>query len=306
MSGSPSSPRPQYQKPWLSYSDQVTQLESRGLTITDRAIAERFLSHVNYYRFSGYCLAFEQPRHIFPAGVRFDDITGAYAFDGALRDLLTEALEVIEIDVRAYLAYHLGRTHGAFGHTDPSKFFAKFDHADLMDRMHEEAERSSELFIKHLRAKYAEYPNLPVWMLTEVLSFGTITRMFRGMNRRDQQAISKRYNLQAQTFGTILLHLVYVRNLCAHHSRLWDRLWSIKPTLPQGKMWQPPTMPSNDRLFATVCLIQHLLRRCPGSTSSADQWCQRLRQLLKQPPNTARAFQLMGMPDKWDQHPVWM
>ena len=305
MSGQPSSHRSPYQKPWLSYADQVTKLESRGLTVTDRTVAERFLSHVNYYRFSGYCLAFEQPRHAFPAGVTFNDIAGAYSFDVALRDLLTEALEVIEIDVRAYLAYHFGRTHGAFGHTDPAKFYSKFDHADLMVRMREEADRSSELFIKHFRGKYAEYPDLPVWMLTEVMSFGTITRMLRGMERRDQQAISKRYNLQAITFGTILLHLVYVRNLCAHHSRLWDRSWSMKATLPQGKMWQPPSMPGNDRLFATVCLMQHLLNRCPATGSFATDWRDRLHLLLKRPPNTIKALQLMGMPTVWDQHPVW-
>lgn len=305
MSALPPNPWPPYQKPWLSHADQVAKLVSRGLTVADPAVAERFLSHVNYYRFSGYCLAFEQPRHSFPQGVTFEDITGAYAFDVALRDLLTEALEVIEIDVRAWLAYHFGQTHGAFGHTDPVNFFAKFDHADLMDRLQEEADRSSELFIKHFRSKYAEYPNLPVWMLTEVMSFGTLTRMFRGMNRRDQQAVSSRYGLQALTFGTVLLHLVYVRNLCAHHSRLWDRVWSIKANLPQGKMWQPPIMPGNDRLFSTVCLIQHLLNRCPAIGNFATEWRGRLHPLLHTPPNTPLALSYMGMPQSWDQHPVW-
>ena len=130
MSSQPSNPRPSYQKPWLSHADQVAQLVSRGLTVADPAAAEQFLSHVNYYRFSGYCLAFEQPRHSFPKGVTFEDITGAYAFDVVLRDLLTEALEVIEIDVRAYLAYHFGQSYGAFGHTNPANFFGRFDHDD--------------------------------------------------------------------------------------------------------------------------------------------------------------------------------
>ncbi|HQX53939.1 MAG TPA: Abi family protein [Planctomycetaceae bacterium] len=263
------------------------------------------MSHVNYYRFSGYCLAFEQPRHSFPQGVTFEDITRAYAFDVTLRDLLTEALEVIEIDVRAWLAYHFGRTHGAFGHTDAANFFGNFDHADLMVRLREEASRSSDLFIKHFRQSYAEYPDLPVWMLTEVMSFGTLTRMYRGMDRRDQHAISSRYGLQAFTFRTILLHLVYVRNMCAHHSRLWDRVWSVKPTLPQGKIWQQPFMPGNDQLFSTVCLIQHLLNRCPAIGSFATEWRDRLHPLLRTPPNTPKALNLMGMPVDWDQHPVW-
>ena len=305
MNAQSSNARPSYQKPWLSYGDQVAKLVSRGLTVTDHAAAERFLSHVNFYRFSGYCLAFEQPRHFFPQGVTFEDISGAYAFDVTLRDLLTDALEVIEIDVRAWLAFHFGRKHGAFGHTDPASFFGKFDHANLMVRLQEEADRSSELFIKHFRSKYAEYPDLPVWMLTEVMSFGTLTRMFRGMDRRDQKAVSSRYGLQAVTFGTILLHLVYVRNLCAHHGRLWDRVWSIKPTLPAGPQWQRPALPGNDRLFSTLCLVQHLLNGCPAIDSFAPDWRDQLHRLLRTPPNTLNALTCMGMPANWDQHTVW-
>lgn len=235
----------------------------------------------------------------------FEDIAGAYHFDTILRDLLTEALEVIEIDVRAWLAYYFGQVHGGFGHMDAHNFFPRFNHPDLVNRFHEEANRSSELFIKHFQLKYLEYPNLPIWMLTEVLSFGTFTRMFRGMDRKDQQAIAARYRLQARTFETILLHLVYVRNLCAHHARLWDRGWSVKPTLPQGKMWRPPHLRGNDRLFSTLCIIQHLLNRCPATSTFASDWRHRLHPLLQNPPNTQQALHIMGMPVTWQQHPVW-
>jgi len=297
--------RPSYAKPWLSHADQVAKLVSRGLTVADAAAAERFLSHVNYYRFSGYCLAFEQPRHSFPGGVTFEDVAAAYAFDVALRDLLTEALEVIEIDVRSSLAYHFGQAHGAFGHVDRVNFFSKFDHADLMSRLREEADRSSDLFIKHFRSKYAEYPDLPVWIVTEVISFGTLVRMFRGMARTDQQAVSNRYSLQAATFGTILLHLVYVRNLCAHHSRLWDRVWSMKATLPKGKMWQPPVIPDNRHLFSTLCLTQHLLNQCPAIGNFPMQWRDRLLPLLDSPPNCSQPLTCMGLTKDWKKHPVW-
>lgn len=305
MSASSATPRPSYQKPWLPHPDQVALLVGRGLSVPDPATAERFLTHVNYYRFSGYCLAFEEKRHTFLPDATFADIKGAYDFDVILRDLLTEALEVIEIDVRAYLAHHFGKRHGAFGHTDAAKFFQRFDHADLMVRLHEETDRSSELFIKHFRRTYAEYPDLPVWMLTEVMSFGTLTRMFRGMVRDDQRVVSSRYTLQPSIFGPILLHLVYVRNLCAHHSRLWDRVWSIKPTLPNGPLWKAPIIPGNDRLYSTLCLIQHLLNRCPAIGSFAPDWRDRLHALLATPPNTPHALACMGMPTTWTTHPIW-
>lgn len=141
-----------YQKGWLSYADQVQLLQKRGLVVSDLRKAEQFLSHLNYYRFSGYCLAFKSQRH------------------------------------------------------------------------QEEANRSSELFVTHFKQAYIEFPDLPVWMVTEVKSFGGLSKMFMGMSRSDQKSISSRYGLQPSIFQSWMHHFVYVRNLCAHHSRLWDRV----------------------------------------------------------------------------------
>ena len=87
MSTQPSSLRTPYQKSWLSCADQVAKLVSRGLTVADPAAAERFLSHVNYYRFSGYCLAYEQQRHTF-TGCTFEQVRATYDFDMVLRDIV--------------------------------------------------------------------------------------------------------------------------------------------------------------------------------------------------------------------------
>ena len=214
MPPKPPKKRP-YAKPWLSYKDQLSLLTTRGLTIADPAAAQTFLSHVNYYRLSGFCLAFETHRHAFRPGVTFDDIKAAYEFDVRLRDLLNEALEVIEIDIRTCLTHFVGQRYGAFGHLDPNNFFDQFDHGEWIEHIHDEVDRSSELFVEHFRNTYTEYPDLPVWVLMEIVSFGTLTRMYRGMRRSDQRVISNRYRLQPQDFGTILLHLAYVRNLCA-------------------------------------------------------------------------------------------
>jgi len=308
MNLQPSPKRPFYAKPWLPYKDQAALLASRGLTIANAAAAEAFLSHVNYYRFSGYCLAFEKNRHAFLPGVTFDDIQAAYAFDASLRDLLNESLEVIEIDIRCCLAYHFGQKHGAFGHIDPGKFIQnihQFDHAEWLNRLHEEIDRSSELFVKHFRRTYVEYPDLPIWVLTELMSFGTLTRMYRGMNKPDQRAVSNRYRIQAGDFGTILLHLVYVRNLCAHHSRLWDRPWSVRPVLPRGNSWQPPYVPSNERPFSTLLLSYYLLKNCAAVNTFATEWRDRLHGLLAHLPNTPVALTKLGMPADWKKNPIW-
>ncbi|MDZ7620149.1 MAG: hypothetical protein U1E05_24375, partial [Patescibacteria group bacterium] len=56
-------PRVLFQKPWRSHAHLVALLQQRGLVVADAAAAAAFLAHLSYYRFSGYCLAFEVQRH---------------------------------------------------------------------------------------------------------------------------------------------------------------------------------------------------------------------------------------------------
>jgi len=298
-------PPPSYQKPWLSYQDQVALLQSRGMVIADLAAAAEFLRHVNYYRFSGYCLAFEQARHQFQPNVAFEQVQAAHAFDRVLRDVVTEALEIVEVDLRTAIAYHFGQRHGAFGHLSRVQFFQRFKHADWISKLHDEANRSSELFVMHFKATYREFPNLPVWVATEIMSFGGLSHMYTGMLRHDQKAISARYGLQPGDLASWMHHMVYVRNLCAHHSRLWDRVWAIKPTLPKAAVWQPPYLQGNNRLFTSLLMLNYLLRRCPPMTAFIADWRRRVQALIDGPPSVPNANDLMGMPANWKAHPLW-
>jgi len=297
--------RPAFNKPWLSYSDQVALLKSRGLTIADEAGVAAFLAHINYYRFSGYCLAFEQPHHQFISGTTFEQVRESYDFDRVLRDLVTEALELVELDFRTAIAHHFGGKHGPFGHVSAINYFTRFNHTDWLTKIHYEASRSHELFVQHFNANYSGFPDLPIWMLTEVMSFGSLSKMFKGMIRRDQREIAIRYGLQPTVLASWMHHLVYVRNLCAHHSRLWDRVWSIKPELPPGKTWSPPLLPGNNRLFATLLVLYFLLKRCPAIAPFDQEWKIRLHGHLDKPPKASKPLAKMGLTGNWEQHPNW-
>ena len=303
-------PKIPYTKPWLSVTDQVKQLESRGLLVTDHADAEIFLRHINCYRFTGYCLAFEHPRHVFPAGVTFDHVKASCQFDASLRDLFNEALEIIEIDLRTVVAYYFGSRYSAFGHTAVTSFHSQFDkkitHNDWLKEIGRETGRSKELFIKHFEQKYTQYPDLPVWIMTEIMTFGSLARMIRAMHKPDRQSVAAEYGVPARVLFSLALHLNYVRNLCAHHSRLWDRRWSIQSDLPNEPDWQNANAVSNQRLFATLLLMRKLMLRSPHLRTDADQWRDRVTTLLKTPPAVANAAALMGLTANWQTHPVWI
>ncbi|NER00847.1 MAG: Abi family protein [Cyanothece sp. SIO2G6] len=295
-----------YDKDWLPVSDQVQKLESNGLIVADKSAAEKFLRHLNYYRFSGYGLAFEESRHKFVPDTTFEQLRQAYEFDRNLRDLIYESMEVIELDVRTTVAYSFGKKYQAFGHIDSANFFRTFQHGDWIVKLREETERSRERFVEHFKNTYSEYPDLPIWVATEIMSFGALSKMIEGMHRDDQKYIAQRYGIQPQTFTSCLHHLVYVRNICAHHARLWDRSWAIEPSLPYGKNWERPLLPGRDRLFASLLIQYTLLKRCAAEKEFAESWRDRIEALiLEKLPTCPKAQEQMGLTPGWHEHPLW-
>ncbi len=294
-----------YKKPWLPISDQIDLLKKRGMIINDAGVAVEFLKHVNYYRFSGFCLAFESSRHRFRDGVTFENVKGTYEFDRSLRDVVTEALEVVELDVRTAVAYHFGEKYGAFGHGDPGSFFKHFNHSSWAEKLKSEAYRSREEFVSHFKSTYKEFPSLPIWVVSEIMSFGALSHMCNGMLKPDQTYIARRYKLQRSDWVSWMHHLSYTRNLCAHHARLWDRIWSIKPQLPYGFNWRPPHLLGNNRLFSTLLILNYLMGRCPTVATYAMDWRSRVENLIDNPPAVSNATQLMGLTSGWKTHPLW-
>lgn len=216
-------------------------------------------------------------------------------------------MEVIELDVRATTAHSFGRKYGAFGHTVAGNFYKRFDHGKWLGNLRTETRRSNERFAHHFRQQYAEYPDLPIWVVTEIMSFGALSRMIEGMERGDIKAIASRYGFQPKQLLSCLHHLVYVRNVCAHHARLWDREWAIKPSLPAGKAWEPPLLPGNDRLFASLLLQRRFMAAPVAERALAKSWRTRIEDLIEtRLPNCPKPLDRMGMTPRWKEHPLWI
>lgn len=304
-----------YEKPWLSIDNQMDLLESRGLVIEDRQDCKELLYHLGYYRFSGYALAFETTRHTFYEGTTYRDIADAYRFDVALRDIIAEALEVIEVDFRTTVAHFFSQRTGAFGHLDRANFqqprgysnrIKLFEHTEWLGSIREEAARSKELFVSKYQQTYDGFPDLPIWIATEVASFGTVSRMFSGLLPKFQKPIASRYSMQQQDLASTLHHFTYIRNICAHHSRLWDRELRIGLQLPSAKQWQPPLIPDAKRLYPTLLLIYRILQKCRRQWDFTTEWKKRIDGVMLRVPNAPKSLEHMGMPAKWNRHPYWV
>lgn len=275
--------------------------------VSDEAGALQQLSTTSYYRLSGYWYPF---RAISPTGERlsefapntsFDQVLELYNFDRQLRTLLLQAISRIEIAIRTQLTYQFGHAHGPFGHTEAVNFHPRFDHHKWLTKLEVEIERAQDKFIHHYKANYTGYPVLPIWMTTEVMSLGSLSFFCKGLNNKDTRAIADFFNLPQKALSDWLHTITYVRNLSAHHSRVWNRIFAIRPGRMKDRNWQPPITPVNNRLFYVLLMLRHLQTAIGGH----DDWTTEVNDLIAPVAADAQYRQSMGIPENWKTHPLW-
>ena len=296
-----------YAKPALSHSQQVAQLVARGMEVSEPLAAEAFLSGTSYYRLSAYWDPFRAKDatgtllDAFEAGTSFDQVVQLYEFDRELRLLVLDALERVEVAVRTAMTYQLGMAHGAFGHEVATNFHPQFSHSDWVVKLRHETGRSTDAFVDHFRDRYADYPAMPIWMCTEVVSMGALSLLYKGMKNDDKLAVAATFGLHHKRLQDWLHVLSYVRNVCAHHSRLWNRALAIKPKAMPEAEWNAPLLPSNGRMFCVLLMLAVILNRSGGSLAWRGQCTGLLRRLTVSP----RWRAAMGLPSHWEEHPLW-
>jgi abortive infection bacteriophage resistance protein len=294
-----------YTKPALSFEQQADQLLSRGFE-ADRARLIETLSQVSYYRLTAYWHPFKRTDDTFAPGTSLDKIWRRYTFDRQLRLLVMDAIERVEVAVlRTLMVEQHVRKYGPFGYRDVKNFrpeFAGDAHRRMVDDIDHETSRSREPFVPHFLTKYSSEPGLPLWMAAEIASYGTLFTFYRFLNLPEQKQLASQVGLSANVLQSWLFCLNYIRNLCAHHSRLWNRELAIRPFVPDAKNnpeWHKPATPDNRRTFAVLTLLRWLLQKI----APQSHWADRLRELLKNYPGIP--LNLVGFPAGWETSPIW-
>lgn len=328
-----------YSKPWNSFEEQLDKLIARGLHVSDRDKALSCLQRIGYYRLSGYWFAFRERSgpcclldkpssgknqekgeslvlDNFKSGASFQDAVDLYVFDKELRLLVTDALERVEIALRVDVSHTLGKLD-SFAYLKADLFHPSFSHSLNKDsgvtRHHEWVtkhaqliSRSKEEFVSHIKVKYG-LP-LPIWIACEVWDFGTLSTLFGGMREAEQDVIAFRYGVNnGRVFATWLRSLNYLRNVCAHHSRLWNRNIVDQPRLPPVAelRWVEPFVGKGHalaRCFLLLCMLRQLLKVINPTSS----WAARLAQHLASFPELGHlGLNLAGLGAPLDWQLTW-
>lgn len=293
-----------FPKPALTFTDQAEQLLRRGLVAPDKQAVIEKLQAVSYYRLSAYWYPFRQSDDTLKPGTTLESIWRRYTFDRQLRLLVLDAIERVEIAVRTQTVNRHALFHGPFGYLDRAKLpgLNVDDHRNLLQRVREEAGRSREEFVRHFFAKYTSETDLPLWMACELMTFGNLFTLFRGIETPMKQAVAAEYGVADTVLQSWLATLNQVRNVCAHHARLWNRVFGIKPTIPRRNKhpnWHAPVPITDDRLFGVLTMLHYMLRR----VAPHSLWRSRWETLLARYPDIP--ISAMGFPPNWKDSPLW-
>lgn len=296
-----------YTKQALSFADQADRVLARGL-VADRDELIEKLAAVNYYRLSAYWYTFRipgDPNEALIAGTTLATVWERYVFDRQLRLLVMDAVERVEVAIRTQLVNRHTLAHGPFGYLDRATLPGmSFDtHREFLTRLRNETKHSQEDFVLHFVGKYTSETDLPLWMACELMTFGNLLALFRHADKQIKRDIAAEYGVADVVLESWLLSLNFVRNVCAHHARLWNRgMGRNPPAIPRRRKhpeWHTPVAIPDDRAFGVLTVLHYLLRQ----VAPRSQWKERLKRLLAEHPKIPLNF--MGFPGNWEESPLW-
>lgn len=216
--------------------------------------------------------------------------------------LILDAIERVEVSLRTQWAYHLARRHGPHAYLDKHLTRRKDWWQHNLDRLREEVDRSEEVFIKHYKRKYSDPELPPVWEVCEIMSLGTLSRWFTNLRPKGTRAaIARTYSLDERVLQSFIRQLTYVRNVCAHHNRLWNRQFSVTMKLPRTKpaeLVESFHDGGNRRLYNTLVMLAWML----DVVSPKHRWKQRLFALVSEHGIDASE---MGFPVDYRDRAIW-
>lgn len=318
-----------YEKPPTTIAEQIAKLKERGLHIEDEKRAAKYLTTIGYYRLTGYMYHLQLPdgSHKFKEGVSFSDIINTYNFDKELRHLFGAYIERIEIAMRTIMTNIYCTKYGDFFWYTNRDYYQKIippdyireavdrgeremprkymdTHQYIMDEITENYNDSTELFITKFKAKYTSESLPPCNMAMQILSMGKISRLYEALkNSSEKQEVANAFKLPHSILSSWLIYLTNIRNICAHHGRLWNRRTTadrfIIPSRKEFKFKGDISEYFNTTLYGTLTITIKLL----NAINPDNSFLQKFDALIKKYPKIQMVY--MGFPSNWEQSPAW-
>lgn len=332
-----------YDKPHLSYDQQLALMRDRGLAVADHPRAIQGLKRIGYYRLSGYTFPLrtleENPQQAkgkqqkrgetFIEGASFEDAVALHDFDHRLRGILLDGLQQLEVGLKVKIGYTLGK-RGALAHLDESKLDpgAKKPHRRKKDKsryeawreeydsLQEKATSGKQEFVMHFAKHYDG--EVPIWAAVGFMTMGCLISLYNMLNKEDRRTIARSLGVKdPKVLAGWLKPLNILRNQCAHGNRVWNRSIPFQADkLNLGMLKNPALLrhlaisskaPVDHRVYFHAATTAYLLRELiPDST-----WPRDFAAVMGTfPSSVSEKFPLspvdsMGFIEDWENEELW-
>jgi abortive infection bacteriophage resistance protein len=294
-----------YSKTCTLPKDLVPLLKQRGLTISNEKKAISYLTNIGYFRLSAYFYPLlKEPKieHLYKNGATFDKALDMYRFDRKLRILLFNEIEKIEVAIRSAMNNIISdELHDVFWATNSKYFRNPTIFEKTLSLIQAEISKNKEDFIVHFQSTYSN-PYPPVWMITEIIPLGTLVNLYNNLAHKSVlKKVAHQFGLPLPVFSSWIVLLINLRNICGHHTRLWNReipFTSHKLNNPKFA-WINADQTDMKRVYFRICLIKYLL----FTVSPGNSFTEKLKNLLAEYPTID--IRAMGFPADWESEPLW-
>lgn len=295
-----------YEKDALTIDEHIELLRERGLSIPNEERAKKYLRNIGYFRLTGYMYHLQERdgTHKFKNDTQFNDIILHYHFDKKLRAIIIEYLERIEVALRAKLTDYFCVNYGFYWYTQYDLYADKDIYNFINSKIAENFVAPQERFLKSFKWKYTSESLPPSNMAMETLTLGNLARLYKGLSNDEEKiAIAKDFGMLSVILSSWLVYLNNVRNICAHHGRLWNRgLTADQPRIPTRKSYKfHGELPDdfNTTLYGVVSLIERLL----FTINPTNSFIKKIATLIGEYP--AIDTEKTGFPNDWKEEPAW-
>ena len=239
------------------------------------ANTSHFLANISYYRLKGYWWEMQEDsvEHIFQENIFFEDVIDLYNFDRHFRLIVFNAIERIEIALRAKLIYHMSLSFGAEWYLDSVHFHSKHHYDIFLDKITNDIDQSSEEFIvKHVENHPNEKPES--WKALEVITLNTLSKLYSNLKNqsREKSRIANEFGLNSsRDLESWLRTITFIRNIIAHHGRLWNRVMVNQYRWPNSTQFPllsySPNVERRKKIFPILSAIIYMNDRISPSNN---------------------------------------
>lgn len=246
----------QYDKPFKTYEEQISILESRHIEITDHAFAKKVLSSLSYYTIiNGYKNTFLSIKGTdnFVEGTNFNDLYTLHTIDFNINNIILKYILYVEKFLKTRLSYLVSKNYGVYTDTNDLSNRNANDYLCRNYYSRSAPGRNNILWsIKQtlssprINESVAHYCNdknhVPAWILVTNLTFGLTIKWYNILRSADKTQLCSEFipdsalsDEEKKEFVSISLQLLReYRNRIAHASRTFAV--SNLPVLPKKQL----------------------------------------------------------------------